>query len=212
MRHASKTKHIAVVLTLASFVSGGLLLARELRPETPPDRNQVRVDPAPQAPSASKVVFGPKSKCNDATVNAFVSETVERCAAGDYDAYRLMWTIDYRPASRKRFRQLAESIEQIEVKLVKQLQIESADGAIEERDDPVYVCHVFVKINPDIQRKPGTKFEDRDLILLITRNVDSWQFEPAPDFVKDALLASAKDAPSESLAPSRSGAALRQDF
>lgn len=155
------------------------------------------VQPPVTAPlvAAFKVTWGPESECADPGVNQFVQHAVSRCAARDYEEYRLLWRFDHRPTSRKRFMRLWSAVEQVEIKLVKKLvfkdELNGDQSAVPNR----YVFHAFVRIKPEIVEQSDGAVADHDLVLLIVPTTDGWALAPAPKEIKDIIVQRAAGKP-----------------
>ncbi len=144
--------------------------------------------------SAVRIVWTPGAKCKNAEVNDFVAKALTVCAEGDYEEYRLLWSLDHQPTSRKRFMQLRDATEKVEVKTIRRLQFRLPDGSMKSLDTPVYVLHAFVALKEEAKQR-SERLEDRDLILQVVRRNDAWCFIPAAKEVKESLLAGHADPP-----------------
>ena len=144
--------------------------------------------------SAVDIVWAPDAKCKNQEVNDFVAKALTVCAEGDYEEYRLLWSLDHQPTSRKRFMQLRDATEEVEVKTIRRLQFRLPDGSMKSMDTPVYVLHAFVALKEEAKQR-SERLEDRDLILQVVRRNDAWCFVPAAKEVKESLLAGHADPP-----------------
>ncbi len=138
--------------------------------------------------SAVEIVWAPDAKCKNQEVNDFVAKALTVCAEGDYEEYRLLWSLDHQPTNRKRFMQLRDATEQVQVKTIRRLQFRLPDGSMKGADTPVYVLHAFVALKEEAKQR-SERLQDRDLILQIVRRNNAWCFIPAAKEVKDSLLA-----------------------
>ena len=144
--------------------------------------------------SAVEIVWAPGAKCRSQEVNDFVAKALTVCAEGDYEEYRLLWSLDHQPTNRKRFMQLRDATEQVQVKTIRRLQFRLPDGSMKGADPPVYVLHAFVALKEEAKQR-SERLKDRDLILQIVRRNNAWCFIPAAKEVKDSLLAGHSDPP-----------------
>ena len=138
--------------------------------------------------SAVEIVWAPDAKCKNQEVNDFVAKAMTVCAEGDYEEYRLLWSLDHKPTNRKRFMQLRDATEQVQVKTIRRLQFRLPDGSMKGLDTPVYVLHAFVALKEEAKQR-SERLKDRDLILQIVRRNNAWCFIPAAKEVKKSLLA-----------------------
>ena len=139
------------------------------------------------ADSAVGIVWTPGAKCKNQEVNDFVAKALTVCAEGDYEEYRLLWSLDHQPTNRKRFMQLRDATEKVEVKTIRRLQFRLPDGSMKGVDTPVYVLHAFVALKEEAKQR-SERLKDRDLILQIVRRNNAWCFIPAAKEVKKSLL------------------------
>ena len=138
--------------------------------------------------SAVEIVWAPGAKCKNHEVNDFVAKALTVCAEGDYEEYRLLWSLDHQPTSRKRFMQLRDAMEQVHVKTIRRLQFRLPDGSMKDMETPVYVLHAFVALKEEAKQR-SERLKDRELILQIVRRNNAWCFIPAAKEVKKSLLA-----------------------
>lgn len=144
-------------------------------------------DPADS--SSPDIVWRPHAKCSNRQINEFVEKAVAVCASGDYDEYRLLWSYDHQPTSRKRFEQLRDAVRIVEIQTLKELRLRLPDGSFLERESPEYVLHASVKMTEEAKRRSDDRLADREMILRIVQENGRWRFTPAPREVKEALLA-----------------------
>ncbi len=138
--------------------------------------------------SAVEIAWAPDAKCKNQEVNDFVAKALTVCAEGDYEEYRLLWSLEHQPTNRKRFMQLRDATEQVQVKTIRRLQFRLPDGSMKGMDTPVYVLHALVALKEEAKQR-SERLEDRDLILQIVRRNNAWCFIPAAEEVKESLQA-----------------------
>ena len=138
--------------------------------------------------SAVEIVWAPDAKCKNQEINDFVAKALTVCSEGDYEEYRLLWSLDHQPTNRKRFMQLRDATEKVDVKTIRRLQFRLPDGSMKGLDTPVYVLHAFVALKEEAKQR-SERLKDRDLILQIVRRNNAWCFIPAAKEVKNSLLA-----------------------
>ncbi len=148
------------------------------------------------------IVWRPHAKCSNPEINEFVEKAVTICASGDYDEYRMLWSYDHQPTSRKRFERLRDAVRIVEVQTVKRLKLRLPDGTFLERESPEYVLHASVKMTEEAKRRSDDRLADREMILRIVQENGRWRFSPAPREVKEALLGDTPAQPAET-APDR---------
>ena len=144
--------------------------------------------------SAVEIVWAPDAKCKNQDINDFVAKALTVCAEGDYEEYRLLWSLDHQPTNRKRFMQLRDATQKVDVKTIRRLQFRLPDGSMKGMDMPVYVLHAFVALKEEAKQR-SERLKDRDLILQIVRRNNAWCFIPASKEVKESLLAGHSSGP-----------------
>lgn len=133
--------------------------------------------PSPSAKPASlaTVVFPEELQAEDETVNAFVRQMIETCAAEDYDAFRLLWSARDKPLSEAEFIRGWRATRQVSI-LALQQRRDPRDGEI------VYVVHGRVELDPDKVPQP-----EREIVLLLVKENGQWRIARAPSKVAKAL-------------------------
>ena len=135
-----------------------------------------------------RVTWAAGARCGNDEINDFVAHALAVCARGDYDEYRLLWSYDHQPTNRKRFEQIRNAMERVEIRQVRRLRLRLPDGSIKAETQPVYVLHAFVGMSHAAKQRSEYRIEDRDLILQIVYQNDAWRFAPAQQEVKEAIL------------------------
>lgn len=66
-------------------------------------------------PEPELIVFPPHLRVDDPAVNDFVEHTMRTCVSGDYDAFRLLWSVKSEPMGRRDFERGWQAVRQIRV-------------------------------------------------------------------------------------------------
>jgi hypothetical protein len=121
------------------------------------------------------VEFPSNVEPEDPTVSAFVRGVIDTCIAGDYNAFRLLWSIKEDPFPRDAFQRGWRAVRRVQI-----VRIEKFRRRAE--NDIVYGVHAHVIVDPAV-RKP-----DRDVVLLIVREDDQWRLIRAPGALRRRFL------------------------
>lgn len=118
---------------------------------------------------------------DDPAVTAFVRKVIDTCVAGDYNAFRLLWSIKEDPFPRDSFQRGWRAVRRVSV-----VRLQKFRRRVE--GDIVYGLHAHVELDPAVP-KPR-----RDVILLIVREDDHWRLRRAPSDLRRRYLGN-PDAP-----------------
>lgn len=123
------------------------------------------VQQIPKAPRPT-VVFPSECRQQDATLNKFVEHCLDICARGDYDAYRQLFGVDYRPTSEGDFKKLWQGVKGVAVRKVF------------PRPKDSQRWYVLAKVelrNPDSKGR-----RERDVPLMVFKESNIWRLGPVP--------------------------------
>ncbi len=155
------------VFGLAVCTMGGCECSGNRKAEDGPQID--RPDLARQIPGAPRpmVVFPADCRQADATVNKFIEHCLDVCARGDYDAYRQLFGVDYRPTSEADFKKVWQGVKGVTVRKV-----------FPRPKDPLHRWYVLAKVelrNPDSKGR-----QERDVPLMVFKEGDMWRLGPVP--------------------------------
>lgn len=136
---------------------------------------------ASTAPPPKRLVFPDALRVEDDSVNRFVEEAMEICVGGDYEPFRLLWSVEYEPIDRAHFEKHWQSIQRIDVL------------ALEGDPDPDarrYALCADVVFDPDALPPDHELQNDprRRVVLLIIHEQDRWRLTRASKPVRQWLL------------------------
>jgi len=127
----------------------------------------------------------------DATVNDFVAKAMTTCAAGEYEAFRLLWSVREDPLPREEFEQGWQAVETIKVRALEKVMLAADPSA--GRTEPETVYALLVEVSLDPAQKVGQTEPQRRVVLMLTREHEQWRLAQAPkpmrDWVKDKIAA-----------------------
>ncbi len=135
-------------------------------------------------PQAPRLVIDYPARCRsrDASLNAFIESTLKVAAQGDYDGFRQLFSMAYRPPSRQEFQRIWEAVEAITVADVLGF-VEVAGG---QPAPDKYFLHALVD-----RRQPDRKGRLRlDVVVLVFKEAGQWRLGPAPKEAVDLILES----------------------
>lgn len=127
------------------------------------------------------LVFPDKLFVTDISVNVFVMKAMEACAAGDYDAFRLLWSVKQDPLTRDEFNQGWQAAQKIRVRALERVIF--ADQPDQETTDTSKNKMVFVML-ADVELDPshpaGRRKPKREAVLMILKEQSQWRLARAP--------------------------------
>lgn len=133
------------------------------------------------------------------TVNEFVTKAMTTCAAGEYEAFRLLWSARETPLPREEFEQGWQAVQNIQVRALEKVMLDADPNAGRAEPETVYALLAEVSLDP--MQKVGQKEPQRHVVLMLTREHEQWRLAQAPkpmrEWVKNKIAAaSGESAPS----------------
>lgn len=132
----------------------------------------------------SVLVFPEQLRIDDESVNRFVARAMTTCASGEYDAFRLLWSAREQPLPRSEYERGWQAVRKIQIRLVQKVELTqaphkgSADTQPTDAEpETAYVLYAAVHLDPTFQA--GRRKSDRDVILLIRKEQQSWRLARA---------------------------------
>ena len=135
-----------------------------------------RPSPSPTSAPADtgRVEFPASLRADDPQVNDFLFTAIGECIEGDYEAFRLLWSVHEEPLGRAEFERGWRAVHKVRVdKLVR---MKTEEGNI------VYVVAAHVELDPDEVPEPV-----RDLVLLLVEESGQWRLATPPRSVRKAM-------------------------
>lgn len=133
--------------------------------------------PAPTASPESKheLIFPEELHVKDDSVNQFITRAIDVCASGDYEGFRLLWSIRQNPPFTKQ--EFTMALQGGATVTIQQLQkFRTPEGEV------VYAVRGRVEL-----KKPGIPKPVRDVILMIVNESDQWRLALAPSNVRKVM-------------------------
>jgi len=135
------------------------------------------------------LIFSEEHRADDETVNAFVTHAMTVCASGDYDDFRLLWSVREDPLPRQEFERGWQAVKSIRIRDLQRVIVAPSDPADDEAIDgasDAYAILANVQLDPD--HPAGQRQPDRQVVLLIRREGDRWRLARAPKSVRTWIL------------------------
>lgn len=146
--------------------------------------SQAIAPPEEEVRPADIVVFPDELRVSDDSVNAFVEKAMTLCAAGDYEAFRLLWSDRSDPLPRDEFEQGWQAVEAIRVRALNQVILQSDNGALRDGDSNERAFIVLAEVALDPNQPAGRREPQREIVLILSREHDEWRFSRAPKEVR----------------------------
>ena len=145
------------------------------------------------------LIFPDELRVADSTVNEYVAKAMTTCAAGDYEAFRLLWSARETPLPREEFEQGWQAVQNIHVRALEKVMLDADPSA--GRTEPEMVYALLIEVALDPAQKVGQKESHRLVVLMLTREHEQWRLATAPkpmrEWVKKKIAeASVDSAPS----------------
>ncbi|MCH7597151.1 MAG: hypothetical protein IID35_11425 [Planctomycetes bacterium] len=140
------------------------------------------------AKRADVLVFPDALKVEDASVNEFVTRAMRICGLGDYNAFRLLWSVRDDPLPRGEFEEGWDAVQTIRVEELRKVMLagDSAGDVAAARTtggvvaglESVYVMVAGVEFDPT--HRIGRSEPQREVILMLVREHDAWKLAQPP--------------------------------
>jgi hypothetical protein len=135
--------------------------------------------PPPAVADTSPLDFSPQVQCADAAVNQFVRHVAEVCAGGDYEQFRLLWSVREDPYPRQEFERGWKALRKVRVLSLEKMK--TREGQY------LYALHAQVELDPAMPEPT------RQVVLLIVQENDRWRLAKAPAHLRQKTLGHAKE-------------------
>ncbi len=143
---------------------------RESTPET-------KAPPTP--PKLETLVFPTQLRVVDEAVNDFVTIAMNLCSSGDYESFRLLWSVEHDPITRQQFESAWQAVTRIRILAL-------------ERDPINDTYAILAHVALDAKRFPaGHRLREnpqRNVALLILQEQGEWRLTRAPIAVRNYLI------------------------
>lgn len=157
-----------------------------------PEKTSPTSSDAVKTKQADLLVFPSELRVADSTVNEFVTKAMTVCAAGEYEAFRLLWSVREDPLPRGEFEEGWQAVQTINVRALEKVMLDAGPNAGRNEPEEVYV--LLVEVALDSEHKAGQKKPLRQVVLMLTREHQQWRLAQAPkpmrEWVKSKIVAS----------------------
>ena len=139
------------------------------------ERGEQPATEAAPPPEPELLHFPARLQAQDETVNTFIRDVIHTCASGDYDAFRMLWSVRDDPFPRDQFHRAWQSVQKVTIEAVRALR-NPRDGSL------IYAVRARVELGPDL-REPL-----RDVVILLTGENNQWRLTMPPEGLSDDLF------------------------
>jgi len=162
-------------------------------------RRSEEVEPGRPVSSGPDAVvdFPERLQPDDPAVTAFVRRAIDTCVKGDYDAFRLLWSVREDPFPRDSFERGWRAVQRVTVLDIQKL-LREVEG------DVVYGVHAAVELDESV---PEPK---RQVVLLIVHEADQWRLMSAPANLRRRFLGTEEASDAAAGAPASQPATASQ--
>ncbi len=147
------------------------------------------------------LVFPDEIRVADSTVNEFVTKAMTTCGAGQYEAFRLLWSARETPLPREEFEQGWQAVQNIQVRALEMVMLDADSSAGRTEPESVYTLLIEVALDP--AQKVGQKAPQRLVVLMLTREHEQWRLATAPkpmrEWVKKKIVEASLDSASSAI-------------
>jgi len=157
------------------------------RPQSEPEAGEKGSEPDLVSSSPrDRLDFPMDLQSADASVNAFVREAMTTCASGEYDAFRLMWSVKTEPLTREEFEKGWQAVQKIRVRALQEVSLaEDSKTGGEVSQVTAYALLADVEMDPSF--RVAEKEPTREVVLMLSRENDTWRLSKAPKAMREWL-------------------------
>ena len=126
---------------------------------------------------ADLLVFPDALRVADPSVNAFVERAMTSCGSGDYDSFRLLWSVREDPLPRGEYEQGWKAVQRIHIRALEEMAL--APNLKLGRDDyeTSYIILASILLDPSL--RAGQQEPNREVVLQLVREQDAWRLARA---------------------------------
>ncbi len=121
---------------------------------------------------------------DDLALNECVRRVVEACAAGDYQAFRKLWTSQDDPFPQEQFFKAWQFLRRVEI-------VELRSARHPQTGEILYVGKAHVLLDPTL------KEAERDVTMLFVKEQDGWRLTTPPESLPDDFFDETTGSPPE---------------
>lgn len=155
------------------------------RRSAPTDSENTNSTPQQPMRAEPKLHFPADLNAEDDSVNEFVTHSMLVATAGDYDAFRLLWSAREEPMPREEFLQGWDAVRQVRVRALEKIVIAQENAADDMPKTDMYA--VFVEVSLDPAHRAAKDKPQREAILVMVREQNRWALLRAPKEVRNWL-------------------------
>ncbi|MFH0982906.1 MAG: hypothetical protein V2A79_15395 [Planctomycetota bacterium] len=136
-----------------------------------------RTEPAAQQPPAADplpIDFPLEVRTNDPAVNQFVREIAATCVEGDYEKFRLLWSVRETPVPRQEFERGWKALKKVRILALQKMKTREGQ----------YLYSLHARLELDESMPEPT----REVVLLIVSEGDQWRLAQAPAHLRKKVL------------------------
>jgi hypothetical protein len=161
---------------------GALGASHGCRQETADEPGDPAVEVAATGPIGT-VVFPEAHHVQDESVNEFLDHAMTVCTAGDYGAFRLLWSAREEPLPREEFEKGWQAMLDIRVRALEKVLFAKEKKA----EDPAamrsaYAFYADVHLDP--AQLTSDQKPERQVVLMLVREHSGWRLAKAPREVR----------------------------
>ena len=146
-----------------------------------PDGNPKATPTPPPAHVQRDLIFPRNLYVKNASVNQFIIEAIDTCVSGDYEAFRLLWSVRQDPPfSEREFKIALRGGAKVTIRRVQKFR--TPDQQV------VYAVRARVELHQTNIAEPV-----RDVVLLLVRESGRWRLAIAPSYVRKAMKRAEQD-------------------
>lgn len=151
---------------------------RDEIPDAPADSPSV----ADADPLATAMIFPVELYVDDESVNTFVNRAMTVIANGEYEPFRLLWSVREEPLPQDEFEKGWQAVQEIRVRALQRLKVVDNQDPDAAGLRTAYGVCVDVVLDP--AEDAGQTEPRRQVVLMVVREHEGWRLARAPQKVR----------------------------
>lgn len=134
---------------------------------------------------AELLVFPQALRVEEPSVNDFVERAMTVCAAGDYEKFRLLWSVREEPLTRDEYQQGWQAVQEIRIRALAKAMLSPDPRNGDKQAETAYVILAEVDLDPAL--RAGRREPTREVVLMMIREHGAWRLAGAPEAMRKWL-------------------------
>jgi hypothetical protein len=129
------------------------------------------------------LIFPDELRVEDESVNEFVRHAMAICGRGEYEPFRLLWSVREEPLPRDQFEEGWQAVKIIRLRALRKAKLIAEKAGGSPDGEVVYLALAEVELDPE--HPAGKKQARREVVLMLIREDERWRIAQPPTAMRD---------------------------